>query len=58
MTSETHNTALGYSAVLAWLNINILQTESSLANIIRILAFSKKGYNKLAFCLENQNPNR
>ena len=45
-------------AILAWLNINILQTESSLANIIRILAFSKKGYNKLAFCLENQNPNR
>ena len=30
------------AGVLAWLNINILQTESSLANIIRIFAFSKK----------------
>ena len=29
------------AGVLAWLNINILQTESSLANIIRILALSK-----------------
>ena len=31
-----------YAGVLAWLNINILQTESSLANIFRILALSKK----------------
>ena len=42
-------------AILAWLNINILQTESSLASIIRILAFSKKVSTSLQFlCLENQ----
>ena len=39
---DTQHGAGLQAGVLAWLNINILQTESSLANIFIILAFSKK----------------